>query len=88
MFCPEIYCDVGQSLLTAMLDYDQINPITRLVYQSGQSFATVLDEIRKELQKTNERPPGHHRLRSDLPKASKGDLTGRDGHNANALNRE
>ena len=68
VFCPKIYADVGSSLLTAMLDYDQINPITRLVYQSGQSFQTVLDEIRKELQRGKEKTSGSGRLRSECPK--------------------
>lgn len=94
MFCPEIYSDVGRSLLTAMLDYDQVNPVTRLVYQSGQSFATVLEEIRKELQKGTEKPAGHLKLRPDCPKQNKSEakseVAGRDGHNAAAptLNRE
>jgi len=30
-FTPEIWEDVGQSLLIALLDYDGINPISRLV---------------------------------------------------------
>ena len=38
IFTPEIYMDVGQSVLLALLDYDGLNPISRLVKKKGEDL--------------------------------------------------
>lgn len=56
IFTPEIYFDTGQSLLLALLDYDQINPVTRLIKKKGETLDEALARIKKEFQKSEERP--------------------------------
>jgi len=48
-FTPEIWCDVGQSVLIALLDYDGINPISRLVNSESNELAEEVDIIRQKL---------------------------------------
>lgn len=48
--------DVGQSLLVALLDYDGINPLSRLVKKKGESLQEAVDKIRIDLQKQDEKP--------------------------------
>jgi hypothetical protein len=35
MYCPDIFQDIGSSILVSLLDYDMINPVTRLVSRKG-----------------------------------------------------
>jgi hypothetical protein len=56
IFTPEIFFDCGQSLLLALLDYDQINPVSRLIKKKGDTLDEALARIRKEFQKSEERP--------------------------------
>ena len=42
IFNPEIFYDCGQSLLIALLDYDMINPITRLIRKKGDTIEDAL----------------------------------------------
>lgn len=51
---PEICKDIGSSILVSLLDYDLINPITRLISRKGQSAEAALSKIRKELVKKDE----------------------------------
>lgn len=92
LFCPEIYSDVGQSLLVAMLDYDQINPITRLISRSGQSLAQVLDELRAELPRSNDKPSRLPKARTDASKynkaETKNEAAAEEGQRPSAANRE
>jgi len=54
IFTPEIYFEVGQSLLIALLDYDCINPITRLIKKKGETLGEAVDKIRKDMNKKEE----------------------------------
>ena len=38
-FTPEIWHDVGKSVLISLLDYDGINPISRLVTSSAENLS-------------------------------------------------
>jgi hypothetical protein len=51
---PDIFTDIGASILVSLLDYDMINPVTRLVSRKGQSVEAALAKIRKELVKKDE----------------------------------
>ena len=42
IFNQEIFYDCGQSLLLALLDYDMINPITRLIRKKGDSIEDTI----------------------------------------------
>lgn len=53
-YCPDIFLDIGSSLLISLLDYDMINPITRLISRQGQSVEAALSKLRKELVKKDE----------------------------------
>ena len=48
-FTPEIWNDVGRSVLISLLDYDGINPISRLVSSKSHDLAHEVDVIRKKL---------------------------------------
>lgn len=48
-FTPDIWHDVGQSVLIALLDYDCINPISRIVNTHTLDLAHEVDTIRKKL---------------------------------------
>ena len=48
-FTPEIWKDVGCSVLYALLDYDGINPISRLVSSQDEKLGEAVDKIRQEL---------------------------------------
>jgi hypothetical protein len=56
VFTPEIYFDVGQSLLVALLDYDYLNPISRLLKKKGDSLEEAVQKIKKEMMKADEKP--------------------------------
>lgn len=56
IFTPEIYADVGQSVLLAVLDYDGLNPISRLLRKKGDSLADAVNKIKKDLRKADEKP--------------------------------
>ena len=51
---PDIFQDIGSSLLVSLLDYDMINPVTRLISRKGQSVEAALAKLRKELMKKEE----------------------------------
>lgn len=51
---PAIFQDVGAAIVVSLLDYDMINPVTRLVSRKGQSVEAALAKIRKELVKKDE----------------------------------
>ena len=55
VFNPEIYFDVGQSLLIALLDYNGINPISRLVKKKGDSLEAAVDKVRDSMRKGDEK---------------------------------
>jgi len=38
VFTPLIFQDIGHSLLISLLDYDMINPVTRLINKQGDTF--------------------------------------------------
>ena len=40
--------------MVSLLDYDMINPVTRLISRKGQSVETALQKLRKELLKKDE----------------------------------
>ena len=42
IFNQEIFYDCGQSLLLALLDYDMINPITRLIRKKGDTIEDTI----------------------------------------------
>ena len=48
-FTPAIWKDVGCSVLFALLDYDGINPISRLVGSKEECLAEAVERIRQEL---------------------------------------
>lgn len=48
-FTPEIWHDVGQSILISLLDLDGINPISRLVNSHSHDLAHEVNIIRKKL---------------------------------------
>jgi hypothetical protein len=54
VFTPDIYFEVGQSLVIALLDYDCINPITRLIKKKGETLREAVDKIRKDMNKKEE----------------------------------
>jgi hypothetical protein len=47
---------VGQSLLIALLDYDKINPISRLLKKKGDTLEAAIDKIRADMKKSDEKP--------------------------------
>lgn len=50
-FTPEIWFDVGKSALIALLDYDGVNPISRLVSSESDNLSEKVDVIRQKLKK-------------------------------------
>ena len=56
IFNQEIFFDVGQSLLIALLDYDCLNPITRIIKKKGETLAEANDRIRREFRKQEDKP--------------------------------
>jgi hypothetical protein len=54
IFTPEVYFEVGQSLLIALLDYDCINPVTRLIKKKGETLSEAVDKIRRDMNKKDE----------------------------------
>ena len=56
IYTPEIFGDVGQSILIALLDYDRINPISRLVKKKGDTLDAAIDKIRDDMKKSDEKP--------------------------------
>ena len=53
-FCPEIWQDVGQSVLYALLDYDHINPYSRLITGINDNLEHKVDVIRSKLKQNIE----------------------------------
>lgn len=51
---PDVFRDIGTAILISLLDYDMINPMTRLISRKGQSVEAALTKIRKELLKKDE----------------------------------
>ena len=47
---------MGQSLLIALLDYDLINPVSRLLKKKGDSLEEAVNKIRGDLKKQDEKP--------------------------------
>ena len=47
---------MGQSLLIALLDYDFINPVSRLLKKKGDTLEDAVDKIRREMMKADEKP--------------------------------
>jgi len=45
-FTPEIWLDVGKSSLVSLLDYDGINPISRLISSKSENLSEKVDQIR------------------------------------------
>ena len=39
-----------------MLDYDQINPISRLIKKKGDTLEAAIDKIRDDMKKSDEKP--------------------------------
>ena len=56
IFNQDIFLDVGQSLLVSLLDYDGINPISRLIKKKGETLQEALDKIRAYFKKQEEKP--------------------------------
>jgi len=56
IYTQEIYFDVGQSLLTALLDYDYINPVTRLISKKTDTLEDAIGRMRSELSKADDKP--------------------------------
>ena len=54
IFTPDIWKDVGHSLLYALLDYEHVNPITRLVHSKNESLEEPVDRIRQKLKENIE----------------------------------
>lgn len=48
-FTPEIWNDVGRSVLVSLLDYDGINPVSRLVSSSSDCLSDKVDQIRGKI---------------------------------------
>jgi len=48
-FTPKVWKDVGASVLYALLDYDKINPYSRLIKSKEESLDEALQEIRTNL---------------------------------------
>jgi hypothetical protein len=51
-----VYFEVGQSLLVSLLDYDCINPITRIIKKKGESLEEAVEKIRRDINKKEEVP--------------------------------
>lgn len=51
IFSQEVFFDVGQSLLLAILDYDCINPVTRVIKKKGDTIDESIDRLRREFRK-------------------------------------
>jgi len=48
-FTPAIWRDVGCSVLYSLLDYDHINPISRLVSDKDQDLGEAVQSVRDRL---------------------------------------
>lgn len=48
-FTPEIWKDVGCSVLYALLDYDQINPLSRMISSRDENLSDAVQNIRSGL---------------------------------------
>ena len=55
VFNQDIYFDVGASLLIALLDYNGINPISRLVKKKGESLEEAVAKVRESMRKGDEK---------------------------------
>ena len=51
IYTQEIFMDVGQSLLIALLDYDGINPLSRLIKSKTDTFEEALIKVKKDMKK-------------------------------------
>ena len=47
----DILFDVGVSLLISILDYDMINPVSRLIKNKTDTLEDAIVKLRKDLQK-------------------------------------
>ena len=56
IFTPEIFADVGQSVLIALLDYDRINPISRLIKKKGDTLDAAIEKLIEDMKKSDEKP--------------------------------
>ena len=54
-FTPRIWQDVVCSVLYALLDYDGINPISRLIQNKNENLKEAVSKIRKELKAETQR---------------------------------
>jgi hypothetical protein len=43
-------------LLIALLDYDHLNPVSRLLKKKGDTLEDAVDKLRRELAKADEKP--------------------------------
>ena len=48
-FTPEIWKDVGCSVLYALLDYDHINPLSRMISSQDEDLSEAVQMIRSGL---------------------------------------
>ena len=48
-FTQEMFLDVGKSLLVSILDFDGINPVTRIVRSPHETMEHALERIRMDL---------------------------------------
>lgn len=55
IFTPEIFKDIGKSFLISILDYENVNPMTRLVKNESETIDAALDKLRQELQRDVDR---------------------------------
>ena len=56
IYTPEVYFDVGKSLLIALLDYDCLNPVSRLLKKKDETLEAAIEKIRQDLKKSDEKP--------------------------------
>ena len=56
VYTQEVYYDVGQSLLIALLDYDLINPLSRLLRKKGDTLEAAVQKMRTDMLKNETRP--------------------------------
>ena len=56
IFNIEMFFDIGNSLLISLLDYDGLNPYSRLIKKKEDSLSDCVDKLRKDFKKSEEKP--------------------------------
>ena len=56
IFNIDMFFDIGNSLLISLLDYDGLNPYSRLIKQKGDSLPDAIEKLRKDMKKSDEKP--------------------------------